>query len=834
MLEFLKKIFKRKTFLSPDAIVEERYEARFDAGERRFRAEREGRYSVEMDSGALVLAVPGPRVLAWALDPVYRYRDVIMECDFRFGEDAAPSRPGAGVRMAAGFLLRFADDGDFYSVMVGDSGHLRFDIVFNGTPRAIIPWTETGSDCSRGFSLRAIARGTRFSFLVNDRWVAEAEDDGLDLGWAAIAAENYSAERGMAATCSDLVLESRPVEVEALNAQFGSRAFIPRGARATLAETLLATGRALPAAIQMEKIAAERPLIPPELLLRAEARLRLGLLEEAEADIDAVIAAEPGDAVARSEKANVLYLRGSFPELRDWIDSGACGKSAMALNLLGHARHNLGDYPGAARAYLEASEADPTQAMYALNAARSLDAGGERDEAAKAYLRAASLLLEADELDDMALVLDRLAELAPGSPETIAVRAKLLYREGRASEAAGLFDGLIASGEADASAHYLSALIRLGEGKADEALPLLRRSVELEGSYPPYRLRLAERLFLSGLPYREELDAALAAFPDDGWILNLAAQAAIAEGRPESARALIEKALSVLPGEVEPVITFSELLSVDVAGPDGNAAPGPGAAEADAEASANAALAALAPWKDSPRARNQAGNILSRAGRLEEALSAYRDAIALEPGDPDVLENRAACLIELERYAEAEADLRRAMDARPGGRAYFLMGRIAEAYGDFSRAEVAFRAALEESPRDARLLSSLAELYLSTRRFEKAEPVIARLEAAGAPEAARARERLVDLTHDRISCASCGREWLSPRDLPPVGPLRLSGELPDESPAGACPECGKVFCVGCRKDDLEGERLVCPDCRAPLRLSAEGLKRLAMKISGIE
>jgi tetratricopeptide (TPR) repeat protein len=826
MFDFLRKIFKRKAVLPDDAVVEERYEARFDASERRFREEREGRYRVEIGSGALLLAIPGPRVLAWALDPVYRYRDIVMECDFRFREAGnaaipaipAAAGPGAGVGMSAGFLMRFADEGDFYSVMVGDSGHLRFDIVFNGTPRAILPWTETGFDCSRGFSLRAIARGTRFTFLVNDRWVAEAEDDGLDLGWVALAAENYSAERGMAASCSDLVLESRPVEVEALNAQFGSPAFIPAGARATLAETLLATGRALPAAIQMEKIAASRALLPPELLLRAEARLRLGLLDEAEADLDAVIAAEPGDRVARSEKAEIFYLSGRFPELRDWIESGSCEKSAMALNLLGHALHNLGDYAGAARAYREASLSDPSQAMYALNAARSLDAGGERDEAAKAYIKAASLLLEADELDDMALVLERLAELAPGSPDAIGVRAKLLYREGHESEAAELFDGLIDSGEADASAHYLSALIRMGEGKREEALPLLRRSVELEGSYPPYRLRLAESLFLAGLPYRQELDAALAAFPSDGWILNLAAQAAIAEGRPETARALIEKALSALPGEVEPVITYSELLAGS--GPETEGA--------------EPALAALAPWRGSSRARNQAGNILARAGRLEEALAAYRDAVVLDPGNPDVLENRAACLIELERFSEAEADLRRAMEFRPGGRAYFLMGRIAEAYGDFSRAEVAFRAALEDSPKDARLLSSLAELYLSTRRFEKAEPIIAGLEASGAPEAARARARLVDLTHERISCASCGREWLSPRDLPPLGLLRLRGELPDEAPAGACPDCGKVFCVGCRKDDLEGERLVCPDCRVPLRLSADGLKRLAMRISGIE
>jgi transposase-like protein len=50
---------------------------------------------------------------------------------------------------------------------------------------------------------------------------------------------------------------------------------------------------------------------------------------------------------------------------------------------------------------------------------------------------------------------------------------------------------------------------------------------------------------------------------------------------------------------------------------------------------------------------------------------------------------------------------------------------------------------------------------------------------------------------------------------------------PDEFPAGACPECGKTYCIGCAKEHVdENGRFMCPECQKNLKLSDDGLKKI--------
>jgi tetratricopeptide (TPR) repeat protein len=229
---------------------------------------------------------------------------------------------------------------------------------------------------------------------------------------------------------------------------------------------------------------------------------------------------------------------------------------------------------------------------------------------------------------------------------------------------------------------------------------------------------------------------------------------------------------------------------------------------------------------------NCGGNLLVRAGDYERADEYYRKALAAAPENIEYLSNRVSCLIKLEHYGQADELLTRAHSRAPSPEILELISYVAAKKGEFARAESAALAALEMDGGHAPSLLSLGWIYCSAARWDEARRLIARLESLDLRgEAARGlgelRRRLEDGTTRLISCASCGRNWRVPRDPPPSPPIRLYAMPPDDFPAGACPECGGVYCIGCAKEHLdENGRFLCPDCGKSLKLMDEGLKKI--------
>jgi tetratricopeptide (TPR) repeat protein len=89
----------------------------------------------------------------------------------------------------------------------------------------------------------------------------------------------------------------------------------------------------------------------------------------------------------------------------------------------------------------------------------------------------------------------------------------------------------------------------------------------------------------------------------------------------------------------------------------------------------------------------QLGMLLSRAGRLEEAVAAFREAASAEPDDPYIPAALARALMKAERYDEASDRARLAValaelhDARARCTAYEVAARVALALDDRARAE---------------------------------------------------------------------------------------------------------------------------------------------------
>ena len=89
-------------------------------------------------------------------------------------------------------------------------------------------------------------------------------------------------------------------------------------------------------------------------------------------------------------------------------------------------------------------------------------------------------------------------------------------------------------------------------------------------------------------------------------------------------------------------------------------------------------LGSSAGGSEAASAAKQRGNAAFKAGRNEEALAAYDEAIRLAPSDETLYSNRSAALARLERFDAALADGKRAVSLRPKwGKGYSRAGLAA-------------------------------------------------------------------------------------------------------------------------------------------------------------
>jgi Flp pilus assembly protein TadD/predicted RNA-binding Zn-ribbon protein involved in translation (DUF1610 family) len=557
--------------------------------------------------------------------------------------------------------------------------------------------------------------------------------------------------------------------------------------------------------------------------------------------LEAALVLEPARAEALVEKANLLYLRARFSELRSFIEGlppELRARSQVEV-LLGHALFNLGDYLGSAAAYARAAALEPEQPLFRMNEARAWEQGGRRSEAREAYVAAARGFFVAEAVDELKLAEQRLESLAPEGRELGEIRARSLFLAGHYEEAAALIDRQLEGGSADSALAYLGGLVRQRRGDRKAALAYFERALALEPGVALYAMRRAECLLLLGRPEAATaIEEALALNPVDPWTLNLAGQAALeaaakdgatligdgtgrlAAGDLDRARQRLEKAVSLLPRNPEPRMNLAELLAL--------------------EGRLDEGLELLRELSGHAEARNQAGTIISRQATapgggaengerellFRRAEEEYREAIRLEPERSVFHENLAALLIEVERWSDAEEEIRRALELGGGSRTYLLAGNLALVFGDLPRAETAFRVGLEGDPADPALTLALGRLRIRQRRWAKAGENAEALDSLAPALALRLRDELRAASTEALSCSSCGREWRVPRDLPSQSVSNIRGMPPDEAPAGSCPSCGKIFCIACRKDALVGNRFVCPDCGENLKLSDDRLRFL--------
>lgn len=814
-------ISKFKKSPEEGSVVPEKWESGFRRKrDERFFSEQGEKHRVSVEKGFLRLSLEDYHLFAWALNSLYRYRNFVLDLSISFDANNGHS--------AAGAMFRYMSEENYYYALISKEGYFRFDVVFNANPITLIPWMkidfppleeepaeEIGAELDRHMLLRIIARETSFAFFVNGEWIAELDDEMIDTGYIAFAAQNYGEAERADFYLDKVILESRPMEVEILHERWVNYLDPDVDRRLTLARRLYGIEQYTAALIQLKKAFRSREPEPEERLFLAETLIQLHMYEEALKQVENCIEADSGLSGAKVEKANLLYLLNRFIETKRWIEEilEEFPGHAPLLNLLGNAEFSLGNWSDAARRYEEALVVEEEMPIFALNAARSHDYAEEYDRAVELYRRAAGAFFRQEAYEELLPIRSRMAELAPDDAYMRAVEGKLLFQEGKLTEAERLFRRNIEEAVAESEIFFLEGIVRMQIGSAVEAVDYLRRAVEMEPDFHLYRLRLAESLHLAGLPAQEELDRALALEEGDGWTCNLAGLLALEGKETEEARRYLERAYQELPEEREIQLNYSTALYRSY-----------GLEKAEH---------VLTEMED-PYVLNHRANLYAEDERLEDAVNLYRRALEKLPEETAFLENMASALMNMRHFAEAEEYLVRLLDT--GGevsvKAYEMIAEVAKEKGEFERAATTLEEALKMDPENGRIRLTLGRLLCRRERWEQArehlEELREREDFSGIDEVHELLHRIRAATETRYECSSCGREWWVPKEIEPPQRLRLYGEPPKESPAGRCDSCGRVYCIECAMEHMEGNRFICPHCDERLKLSDGGLRYLAV------
>jgi tetratricopeptide (TPR) repeat protein len=796
----------------------------------------------------LALGLKKTGCIAWVEAPNHRYGD--MAVDGRIRLDVRGGYGAAGIMfrmMSADTYYSFLISSKGYFRLDALRNGMPFPLIgWTELPR--LPMADIGGDEFIDFSV--IAYGSHIVLVIQGLWAAEVSDSSILEGTLCFTAASYEdpdpayvvikAADGVSALYTaeafleSLVVETRITEVAALYETWSESPGIEPLCRFRLAETFTAMNQYNAAMIQLQK-AWEKPgyrRTQKELLLAGRLAQQLGLERDAETYISACFEEDvdtPEGQEAVSEMAKIIYTGKRFKELKDYCAEALKLKTGdfMLWTFLGHACWNLEEYKEAAAAYDTAFELDAENGLPAKNAANVYEVLGKNKEALERYLTAGRVFLGADNYDDLGLLVPKLLSLGAENWEAHGLAGKWAFGIEDFGMAAEEFNK---AGELrkkhrvrapqDPALVYLRALLLIREGKRSEALPLLEEAADLEKEYPLFRFKLAENRFLlnddpDDPELNRDLETALRLDGDDGWINNLAAQVSLRREDLTAASLYLDKAVKAL-GEL-PAIKVNRAVLLFL------------------QDSLDAALKVLdAERADDPDGilANCAGNLLFRAGRFEEADDAYRKALSVAPDNTEYLANRASCLIKMDLYGEADTILSKLCSAAPSPAVLDLISYVASKKGEYLRAESASKAALEMDPHHAPSFLSLGWTYINLSRPDQARECLRRLEKMELPESAAARrkelkERLDALMYTTISCAACGRDWRVLKDPPAIQGIRLHAMPPDEFPAGSCQDCGKTWCIGCAKKHLDASgRFLCPRCGRPLRIINEGFKKL--------
>ncbi len=401
----------------------------------------------------------------------------------------------------------------------------------------------------------------------------------------------------------------------------------------------------------------------PDRLL---ALLQAGRHAELEAQARVFLARRPGDG-ALWHVLGLSRLAQGRPDLARQALARAAGllpRAAPAWADLGACQNALGERAAAADSFARSLALDPAQAAVWAHAGRNALEAGEFGRA-EAHCRKA-------------------LELQPDLAEAQYNLANALKGLGRDGEALDAFRTLrrLAAGVAEAQGAAALGLLELG--RPQEAVEACRQALELKPGLVDAWVNLGGAFSRLGR-YGEAESACRQAI---GLNPNLAAahsnlgNALWEQGRTEAAVAAYRRAVQIHPGFAEAhcnlgnalgnldrpeeaLAAYRRALELRPDWAEAGFGAGDALVRLGRAGEAAALLRGLAERMPEARAYTRLGAALEAAESREQALAAYRQAIALDPGFADAYYRQGNCLARMGRIAEAAAVYRSGMLALP-------------------------------------------------------------------------------------------------------------------------------------------------------------------------
>ena len=804
---------KKEIPIDYEEIVEEQWQADFSKPDDcRFAAETGDGYTAVLTPaapaqdqiGGITLEAQRKHLYAWTVNPVFRYKDIIIEADIHLPEpvkkpDETEVSPDKAGGFAAGILFRYISQSTFYALMISDAGWVRLDAVVNSTPMPLLGWVQIpGSahsepnpdsahkeeaDAQRRYSIKLIANNTTITILINGQWIACCEDDTIQAaGKIAFAIQNWERYSQVTAQLSRFSLNSVPITVETAYTEANEFSAVPPDARISLAKTLYAMGRYVPALLQLRAAARLREPEEADRILAGRIYFAQRMLDEAESEFQAVLELNPANEEAFAELGGIYYRAERYEDLQRLlkkVPKSMMDQSSFLSNLEGHLFHALGKHEEAAEAYRRAFTISPDQGLFAFHQANELYDDGEKPEAVDAYMQAARAFLQQAAYTDLAEIITILERIAPNDPRTLSIAGKYAYAVNRYDDALLKLKNACKNGSKDSADWYLYGLL-LKTNEPKEAIKALKKACDLEPDYGLYQFRLAEALFLAKGKYRPALEKALAADPQNGWVHNLCALAALSEDDIEQAESAVAEARRLLPDEVSLLVNYLEvqrrkgqlaacLPLFDIEN---------GTADLAVERNRAAAFHALA-------------NAFAADDSREEAQQWYYKALKLDPKNPELLTDKAENDYGLFLLNEADDGLVKALDIQPSMRIYQLIASISVQKGDYARAEITLRTGLEAFADNADLHYDLVCLYRNTKRFEQAQTQLAQLKQYETSSRVDALEKAL-LQDTGITAQSATAKTTARAKSSPAKKTKEAAELSVEEPTE---QKSKIFTV---------------------------------------